>query len=148
MPSDAVVVRAPDTHPKRIASSNLNRYLPTYMARISGTVVMTTPHRNRPNPSFCSPATNPGPDEMPTMAMNTFRPTEFMNHTVEEGIRPNVGRTERSQPKKMPEISAPPEVDNVRGTPPTFQTKAPTSAPRAIAAPMNATSATSVARSG
>src|SRR5215470_15686687 len=131
MPSDAVVVRAPDTQPSRMASSKRNRYLPTYMARISGTVVATTPHRNRPKPSFCSPATNPGPDEMPTMAMNTFSPTEFMNHTVDDGIRPKVGWTERSQPKKMPAISAPPEVDNVRGTPPTFQTKAPMSAPMA-----------------
>src|SRR5215475_6975145 len=121
MPSDAVVVRAPDTHPKRMASSNLNRYLPTYIARISGTVVATAPHRNRPMPSFCNPATNPGPDEMPTMAMKTLRPTEFMNHTVDEGIRPNVGRTERSHPKKMPAISAPPAVDKVRGMPPIFQ---------------------------
>src|SRR5215471_2763178 len=116
MPREAVVVRAPETHPKRMASSNLNRYLPTYIARISGTVVTTTPQRNSPNPSFCSPATNPGPDDMPTMAMNTFRPTEFMNHTVGDGIRPKVGFTERSHPKKMPAINAPPEVDRVRGT--------------------------------
>src|SRR5215469_12183764 len=116
MPSEAVVVRAPDTHPKRIASSNLNRYLPTYIARISGTVVATTPHRNRPTPSFCRPATKPGPDEMPTIAMNTFRPTEFMNHTVDDGMRPKVGRTERSHPKKIPAISAPPEVESVSGT--------------------------------
>src|SRR5262249_20795489 len=116
MPSDAVVVRAPETQPSKMASSKRNRYLPTYMARISGTVVTTTPHRNRPNPSFCSPATKPGPDEMPTIAMNTFRPTEFMNHTVDDGIRPKVGRTERNQPKKMPEISAPPDVERVRGT--------------------------------
>jgi hypothetical protein len=32
------------------------------------------------------------------------------------GIRPKVGRTERSQPKKRPEINAPPEVDSVSGT--------------------------------
>ena len=51
------------------------------------------------------------PDERPTMAMNTFKPTEFMNQTVGDGIRPNVGRTERSQPKKRPAINAPPEVD-------------------------------------
>src|ERR1043166_519602 len=116
MPSEAVVVRAPETHPSRMASSKRNRYLPTYIARISGTVVTTMPHRNRPNPSFCRPATNPGPDDMPTMAMNTLRPTEFMNHTVDDGIRPKVGRTERSHPKKMPEISAPPDVDKVSGT--------------------------------
>src|ERR1700724_3631379 len=116
MPSEAVVVRAPEQAPSTMASSNRNRYLPTYIARISGTVVTTTPQRNRLNPSCCSPATNPGPDEMPTTAMNTFRPTEFMNHTVGDGIRPNVGRTERSHPKKRPEINAPPEVDSVSGT--------------------------------
>ena len=57
---------------------------------------------------------------MPTTAMNTLRPTEFMNHTVGDGMRPKVGRTERSQPKKRPAISAPPEVDSVSGTPPTL----------------------------
>jgi len=39
----------------------------------------------------------PGPDEMPTTAMNTFRPTEFMNHRGDDVMRPNVGRTERSR---------------------------------------------------
>src|ERR1700742_1351822 len=116
MPGEAVVVRAPEQHPSRIASWKRNTYLPTNIARISGTVVTTTPHRNRLKPSFCRPATNPGPEEIPTTAINTFRPTEFMNHTVGDGIRPNVGCTERSQPKNRPEISAPPEVDRVRGT--------------------------------
>src|SRR3954447_11094296 len=120
MPSDAVVVRAPEQHPSTMASSNLNRYLPTYIARINGTVVTATPHRNRLKPSCCSPATKPGPDEMPTIAMNTFRPTEFMNQTVEDGIRPKVGRTERSHPKKSPAISTPPEVESVSGTLPTL----------------------------
>ncbi len=37
---------------------------------------------------------------MPTTAMNMFRPTEFMNHTVElTGSGRKVGCTERSQPK-------------------------------------------------
>src|SRR3974390_1851106 len=106
MPSEAVVVRAPEQHPRMIASWNLKIYLPTYIARTSGTVVATTPQRNRLKPSFCRPATNPGPEEIPTMAMNTFNPTEFMNHTVGDGIRPNVGFTERSQPKNRPEINA------------------------------------------
>ena len=85
---------------------------------------------------------------MPTTAMNTLRPTEFMNHTVEDGMRPKDGRTERSQPNTRPEMRAPPAVDSVNGTPPTFKTRAPTSAPSVIAPPMNATSATSVGRSG
>src|SRR6185436_12665069 len=118
MPREAVVVRAPEQHPNTIASSSLKMYLPTYIARIKGTVVATTPQRNRLKPSCCRPATKPGPEEMPTTAMNTFRPTEFMNQTVEDGIRPKVGCTERSQPKKSPAIKTPPEVDKVRGTPP------------------------------
>ncbi len=61
------------------------------------------PHRNRLKPSFCKPATKAGPDEMPTMAMKMLRPTEFMNHTVGDGMRPKVGFTERSQPKNSPE---------------------------------------------
>src|SRR5215510_7491159 len=116
MPSEAVVVRAPETHPSRMAGWKWNRYFPAYIARISGTVVTRTPQRNRLKPSCFSPATKPGPEEMPTTAINTLRPTEFMNHTVGDGIRPKVGRTERSQPKNRPAISAPPEVDRVSGT--------------------------------
>src|SRR6202043_2382901 len=148
MPSEAVVVRAPEQAPSTMASSNRKRYLPTYIANISGTVVTATPQRNRLNPSCCSPATKPGPDEMPTTAMNTFRPTEFMNQTVDDGIRPKVGRTERNHPKKRPAINTPPEVETVSGTLPTLYTTAPSRAPIAIAPPINATSATSVTRSG
>src|SRR3974390_501901 len=120
MPREAVVVPAPEQAPSTIASSKRNRNFPTYIARISGTVVATTPHGNRLKPNCSSPATKPGPDEIPTTAMNTFRPTEFMNQTVEDGIRPKVGRTERSHPKNRPEISAPPDVDRVSGTLPTL----------------------------
>src|SRR5579864_258823 len=148
MPMAAVVVRAPAQHPSKTAGWKRNTYFPTYIASISGNVVTKTPQRNRLKPSCCRPATNPGPDEMPTTAMNTFRPTEFMNQTVEDGIRPKVGRTERSQPKKRPAINAPPEVDKVSGTLPILYSTAPRSAPIVIAAPINATSATSVARSG
>src|SRR3569623_2021329 len=116
MPSEAVVVRAPEQQPSTMASWKRNTYLPTYIARINGSLVATIPHRNRPMPSAFRPATKPGPDEMPTMAMKTFRPTEFMNQTVGEGIRPKVGCTDRSQPKNRPDISAPPEVDSVSGT--------------------------------
>src|ERR1700742_516083 len=115
MPSEAVVVRAPEQHPSRIASWKRNTYLPTNIARISGTVVTAMPHKNRPMPCALSPATKPGPEEMPTTAMNTLRPTEFMNHTVGDGIRPKVGCTERNQPKNRPEISARPEGDSGRG---------------------------------
>src|SRR4051794_4143448 len=89
MPSEAVVVRAPEQAPSRIAGWNLKTYLPTYMASTSGTVVATTPHRNKLKPSCWSPATNLGPDVIPTTAMKMLRPTEFMNQTVELGMRPN-----------------------------------------------------------
>ena len=82
------------------------------------------------------------------MAMKMLSPTEFMNQTVGVGMRPNVGRTERNQPHTSPAISAPPAVESVIGTPPTFQTSAPISAPTVMPAPINATSATSVGRSG
>ena len=67
------------------------------------------------------------------MAMKMLRPTEFMNQTVGVGMRPKVGRTERSQPPTMPAISAPPAVDSVSGTPPTLKTSEPISAPITIA---------------
>src|SRR5258708_14068621 len=112
-----------------MASSNRNRYLPTYIASINGTVVTDTPHRNRLNPSCCSPATKPGPEEMPTTAMNTFRPTEFMNQTVGDGIRPKVGHTERNQPKKSPEINTPPERSSATGQLPTLSPTYPSNTP-------------------
>src|SRR5215475_3041549 len=118
MPRAAVVVLAPAQQPRRIASSKRNRYFPTNIATINGTVVTATPQRNRLKPSCCKPATKPGPDDMPTTAMNTFRPTEFMNHSVDDGRRPKAGGPERTHPKKRPEINAPPEVDSVSGPPP------------------------------
>src|SRR4026209_1024519 len=148
MPSAAVVVRAPARAPNRIAGSKRKVNLPMSIARINGTEVAKMPHRNRLRPWVFSPLTNPGPAEMPTTAMNTFRPTEFMNHTVEDGRRPKNGLVDRSQPNTRPEMRAPPAVDRVSGTPPTFQTSAPTSAPRGIAPPLNATSATSDGRPG
>jgi hypothetical protein len=47
MPSDAVVVRAPEHAPRRIAGWKRNRYLPAYIARIKGTVVTAMPHRKQ-----------------------------------------------------------------------------------------------------
>src|SRR5689334_2025284 len=120
MPSEAVVVRAPETMPSNKASWNLKIYFPTYMPRNNGIAVATMPQAKRPKPSFCNPETKAGPDDIPTMAMKMLRPTEFMNHTVGDGMRPNVGRTERSQPKNSPENSAPPAVDSVNGMPPTL----------------------------
>ena len=127
------MVRAPETIPSRMASWKRNTYLPMNMPRISGIVVATMPHRNRPMPCVLRPLTKPGPAEMPTMAMKMLRPTEFMNQTVDDGMRPKNGRVERSQPNTIPAMSAPPAVDSVSGTPPTFKTSAPISAPSVIA---------------
>ena len=67
------------------------------------------------------------------MAMKMLRPTEFMNQTVDDGMRPNVGRTERNHPATIPAMSAPPAVDSVSGTPPIFNTSEPISAPTTMA---------------
>src|SRR5207253_6030361 len=109
-----------------------NTYFATNMPRTSGTVVATAPHRKRPMPCVFRPLTKPGPAEMPTMAMKMLRPTEFMNQTVGVGMRPNFGRTERSQPPMIPAISAPPAVDRVSGAPATLKTSEPINAPTTI----------------
>ena len=81
------------------------------------------------------------------MAMKMLRPTEFMNQMVGVGMRPKLGRTDRSQPPMIPAMSAPPAVDSVSGTPPTLRTIEPNRAPITMNAPTNAMSVTSVARS-
>src|SRR5829696_1452427 len=89
--TEAVLVRAPPQQPRLIAGWNLKMYLPINGASIIGTDVANTPHRNSEIPAAFNPAMNCGPAEMPTMAMKTFSPTEFMNHCVDSGRRPNVG---------------------------------------------------------
>ena len=81
-----------------------------------------SPQKKMPKPASFSPAMKVGPELMPTMAMKTLRPTEFMNHSVGCGTLPIHGFTVRSQPTKMPAMSAPPEVDSVIGTPPIGRT--------------------------
>ena len=80
-------------------------------------------------PCVFRPLTKPGPAEMPTMAMKMLRPTEFMNQMVGVGMRPKLGRTERSHPPMMPAMSAPPAVDSVSGTPAMLKTSEPIRAP-------------------
>ena len=62
-------------------------------------------------------------------------------------MRPNVGRTERSQPNTSPANSAPPAVDSVIGTPADLPDQRADQRADRDAPPMNATSATSVGRS-
>ena len=49
--------------------------------------------------------------------MNTARPMVSNTHSAGSGMRPNVGRTERSQPKTSPMMRAPPLAVRVSGTP-------------------------------
>ena len=85
---------------------------------------------------------NVGPEVMPTMAMKTLRPTEFMNQSVGCGMLPICGFTVRNQPTKMPAISAPPDVLSVIGTPPMGRTAAPIRPPIMIAKPTSTMSVT------
>src|SRR5271154_6203796 len=97
-------------------------YLPTNIPRTRGAVVARAPHRNKPIPCVFKPLTKPGPADMPTMAMKIFRPTEFITQTADVGTRPNLGCTDLPHPQTSPEMSAPPAVESVIGTPATFQT--------------------------
>ena len=105
-----------------IAGSNRNRYFPISGARSIGIAVAKIPQKKIPKPASCRPATKVGPELIPTIAMKTFRPTEFMNHSVGCGTLPIQGLMVRSQPTKIPAISAPPEVESVIGTPPMGRT--------------------------
>src|SRR4029453_16470908 len=115
--------------PNSSASWKRKTYLPMYMPRTIGTVVARAPHRNRLTPWVFRPLTKPGPAGMPTMGMKMLRPTEFMNQTVEDGMRPKYGRVDRSHPNTIPAMSAPPAGDNGGGTPPPFHNNPPAPAP-------------------
>ena len=86
------------------------------MAKIRGTVVTATPQKKQAKSELLQPGDEARPGRDADNGDEHVEADRFMNHTVGDGIRPNVGRTERSQPKKRPEISAPPEVDRVSGT--------------------------------
>ena len=60
-----------------------------------------------------------GPALRPTTPMKTARPIVSKTQSAGSGIRPNVGRTERSQPKTSPMMSAPPLAVRLSGRPPT-----------------------------
>ena len=62
------------------------------------------------------PVTKLGPALRPTTPMNTARPIVSNTHSAGSGMRPNVGRTERSQPNTSPITSAPPLAVRLSGT--------------------------------
>ena len=57
--------------------------------------------------------------------MNTARPMVSNTHSAGSGMRPNVGRTDRNQPKTRPMMSAPPLAVSVSGTPATLTDNMP-----------------------
>ena len=68
-----------------------------------------------------SPDTKLGPAPRPTTPMKTARPTVSNTQSAGSGMRPKVGRTERSQPKTSPMMSAPPLAVRLRGRSPTVR---------------------------
>ena len=72
--------------------------------------------------------------------MKTARPTVSNTHSAGSGMRPKVGRTERSQPKTSPMMSAPPLAVRLRGRSPILRVSAPTSPPSRMPRPTNTTS--------
>src|SRR5437762_12910249 len=98
--------------PSMSASWKRKRYLAINIPKTSGNAVASAPHRNRLMPCVRRPFTKPGPAEMPTMAMKILRPTEFMNHTVGDGILPKNGRVERNHPSKIGRASCRERVEN------------------------------------
>ena len=67
-------------------------------------------HQKQTDTYVVEACTKLGPAEMPTTAMNMFRPTLFNTHCEGSGMRPKVGCLLRSQPKNKPAINAPPLV--------------------------------------
>ena len=94
------------------------RLIDAYTENSIGMAVAKRPQKKMPKPASLSPAMNVGPELIPTTAMKTLRPTEFMNQSVGCGTLPICGFTVRSQPTTIPAMRAPPEVLSVIGTPP------------------------------
>src|SRR5204862_6719071 len=90
--------------PSVSASWKRKRYLAINIPKTRGNVVDRAPHKNRLMPCVRRPFTKPGPAEMPTMAMKILRPTEFMNHTVGDGILPKNGRSEERRVGKSVDL--------------------------------------------
>jgi hypothetical protein len=68
-------------------------------------------------------------------------------HSAGSGMRPNVGLTERSQPKTSPMISAPPLAVSESGRSPTVNDSSPTRPPITTPSPTKTTSVSWVDRS-
>ncbi len=124
-PSEAVVVRLPAQHPRLIAAGNLKIFLPIITPSTSGIVVQMAPMTKSIQPTCWRPLTNEGPELMPMTAINMLRPRLLSSHIDWLGMRPHVGRRERSHPKKRPAMSAPPLVLRLTGTWPRWRVSRP-----------------------
>ena len=106
--SAAVTVPAPEQAPKRITGFIFRTYRPNSSAVMCGVTATMNPTTSRLGPICLRPATKLGPALRPTTPMKTARPTVSNTQSAGSGIRPKVGRTDRSQPNTRPMMSAPP----------------------------------------
>ena len=72
--------------------------------------------------------------------MKTARPIVSKTQSAGSGMRPKVGRTERSQPKTSPMMSAPPLAVRLIGRSPSWSVSAPKRPPSRMPRPTNTTS--------
>ena len=125
---------------ERMTGFILRTYRPKRSAAVCGATATTKPTRRRLGPVSFRPATNVGPAFRPTTPMKTARPIVSKTQSAGSGILPNVGRTERSQPKTRPMMSAPPLAVRLSGRPPTVTVRRPTKPPRRMPRPTKTTS--------
>ena len=72
--------------------------------------------------------------------MKTARPIVSKTQSAGSGMRPKVGRTERSQPNTRPMMSAPPLAVRLIGRSPSWSVRAPKSPPSRMPSPTKTTS--------
>ena len=98
------------------------------------------PTKRRLGPVTRRPVTKLGPAFKPTTPMKTARPTVSKTQSAGSGMRPNVGRTDRSHPNTSPMISEPPLAVRLSGKPPILTDSKPINPPMKIPRPTNTTS--------
>src|ERR1700757_3197525 len=79
-----------------------------------------------------------GPVVKPTTPMNTARPTVSKTQSAGSGMRPKVGRTERSHANASPMIREPPLTARLSGKPPALTDSKPINPPTEMLRPTSA----------